>query len=135
MTAHHDLAKQVTKFHEKFGLLGSIKPCLPKLEIFEFKLGHIQEELDEVVRAYAKKDLVEFADGLIDLVYVVLGMSHFAGIPFNEIFQMVHEANMKKKRAKKKSDSKRGSKLDIVKPEGWKKPDVAKILREHGAKV
>lgn len=130
-----NLFLKVVAFHEKFGLFEADKPSMPKLDVFEFKLGHIQEELDEMVKAYAKQDLVEFSDALVDIVYVTLGLAHLAGVPFNHVFNEVHRANMKKQRAKKASDSKRNSQLDIVKPADWKKPDVARVLREHGAKV
>jgi predicted HAD superfamily Cof-like phosphohydrolase len=125
----------VGMFQEKFGLMPPEVPTLPTKEQFDFKMKHIREELDELEKAFNEGNLVDFADGLVDTVYVALGLSHFAGIPFLACFHEVHRANMKKERAKTEADSKRGSKLDIVKPKGWNPPNLRKILIAHGADI
>jgi predicted HAD superfamily Cof-like phosphohydrolase len=67
-------------------------------------------------------------DGIIDLVYVSLGLAYFCKLPFNEGWQRVHWANMKKVRAERPEDSKRGSTYDIIKPEGWEAPKLSDLL-------
>lgn len=42
------------------------------------------------------RDIVETADALSDLVYVIEGLNIEAGIPSDEIFAEVHESNMSK---------------------------------------
>lgn len=67
-------------------------------------------------------------DALVDLVYVAVGTAYCHRFPFNEHWAQVQEANMQKVPAKSASESKRGSALDIVKPEGWIPPDPDKLL-------
>lgn len=120
--------KKVGEFHDKFELPRLEKPGLLSTEIMDFRLKFMQEELNEMKEGYEEGDLEMVADALVDLVYVVLGTAHFMGLPFEELFTEVHKANMTKIRAKVPSDSKRGTSLDIVKPVGWKTPDLLKIL-------
>jgi len=55
-------------------------------------------------------------------------------IESSSAFTEVQRANLAKERAAGATDrrSKRGSGLDVVKPEGWRPPDVAGVLRRHG---
>lgn len=129
------LMKDVDAFHKKFGRKAAKRPELLSVDEFEFRLKFIQEELDETVRAYAAKDLEEFADGLVDIVYVTLGAAQLAGLPFDKLWAAVHKANMKKKKAKAAADSTRGYAFDIVKPKGWAPADLSKILAAHGAAI
>lgn len=91
----------------------------------------MQEELDEIRASAINGDLEEYFDGLIDLVYVALGAAYLSGLPFDEGFRRVHEANMKKVRALSPQDSKRGSTYDIVKPPGWTAPELADLVRKE----
>lgn len=81
------------------------------------------EELIEVIGAMAKNDEVGLADGLGDLLYVVLGTNVTYNIPARPIFDEIQRANM----AKKIRDP-------ILNPRmrdkgcGWKKPDIAGTL-------
>jgi len=70
-------------------------------------------------------------DGLIDLVYIALGMAYRMGLPFHEGFKRVHEANMRKVRAQTPEDSKRGSTLDIVKPDGWEPANLEDLCDDN----
>lgn len=124
-----DLCRDVAAFCRKFGLQPTRTPfCLPH-EKMAVRLRHLDEELQELRRGIAVGDDAEVIDALVDLIYVALGTAHLCGFPFMAVWDAVHAANMKKIRAKNASDSKRGSTFDVVKPVGWKKPDVAKILR------
>jgi len=93
------------------------------------RLKHLGEELHELRHGVAVGDEAEVIDALVDLVYVALGTAHLCGFPFMKVWDAVHAANMKKIRAARACDSKRGSTFDVVKPKGWRKPDVARILR------
>jgi predicted HAD superfamily Cof-like phosphohydrolase len=124
--------EMVGDFHRKFGLPvameGDSQPHIIDDKTAEFRFKFLIEELQELVLAHSTKDLVGVADALADLVYVALGTSHFYGLPFNALFDAVHESNMKKARAASADQSKRGSTFDVVKPEGWVKPDLGIIL-------
>jgi predicted HAD superfamily Cof-like phosphohydrolase len=56
----------------------------------------IREEADEYKGAAIEGDLVEVADGLADLLYVVLGTCVAHGIDIQPIFDEVHRSNMTK---------------------------------------
>ena len=126
-----DLFNMVAAFHEKFQLEPTEQPDFPYEEIWKLKNVHMQEELDEIRAAAINGDLEEYFDGLIDLVYVALGAAYLSGLPFNEGFRRVHEANMKKMRALHAKQSKRGSSYDIVKPPGFVAPTLTDLIRKE----
>ena len=90
--------------------------------------GLLQEELDEIRGCALRSDLSGFADNLVDLIYVTLGLANASGIDLAPLFLAVHEANMRKA----------GGGLDArgkaQKPEGWKPADVRALLVEQGWK-
>ena len=126
-----DLFEMVAAFHQKFGLEPTSQPDFPVEEIWKLKNVHMQEELDEIRAAAINGNFEEYFDGLIDLVYVALGAAYLSGLPFNEGFKRVHEANMKKVRALRTEDSKRGSAYDIVKPAGFVAPTLTDLIRKE----
>jgi hypothetical protein len=126
-----DLFEMVAAFHQKFGLEPTSQPDFPVRDIWVLKNAHLQEELDEIRAAAINGNLEEYFDGLIDLVYVALGAAYLSGLPFNEGFKRVHEANMKKVRALRTEDSKRGSTYDIVKPAGFVAPTLTDLIRKE----
>lgn len=78
----------------------------------------LKEEIDELEEAYLKQDLASTADALIDLIYFALGMACRMGLPMDEAWKLVHEANMKKIFGV----TKRGFATDAVKPFDWADP-------------
>jgi predicted HAD superfamily Cof-like phosphohydrolase len=141
----------VGKFHRKFGLdcaQQGIGPReLPK-EMIEFRLKFLIEELEELASAYGyrlninlerlagawlgHKDIAKVADSLIDLVYVALGTAHLEGLPWQDLWDEVQRANMSKERAQRAEQSARGSSFDVIKPAGWRAPDIEGVLTEWG---
>lgn len=116
----------VQQFHSK--VLG-IEDTLPTLILpvkFSQRVAFMEEEIEELGQAYINEDLVGVADALADLVYVAIGTAHMMGIPFDQVFKVVHAANMRKLRGM----TKRGMAYDACKPEGWVGPEaeIAKIL-------
>lgn len=71
-------------------------------------------------------DLVELADGLCDLDYVVAGTRLEFGIPGEAVLAEVHKSNMAKKDGPVREDGKR------MKPVGWVGPDIAGVLAKRG---
>lgn len=128
--------EEVGKFHSRFDLpVAQINtgPRMVDHETFLFRYQFLEEELHELLKSHRDGDLAGVADALVDLVYVALGTAHMYGIPFDEIFNEVQRANMQKERSKGSADprSKRGSSLDVVKPAGWRPPDVDGIIRRY----
>lgn len=93
----------------------------------EMQFGLILEEFKETTLARAKGDMVEVADGLIDMIKVITEYGESCGFPMQELWNEVHKTNMAKVnpvtgRVIRREDGK------ILKPEGWVKPDIAGIL-------
>ena len=89
----------VGAFRSKMGLPMSIDPHLLPASEASYFARFIMEELSEYLRACEENSLVDAADAVIDLVYVALGCAHAMGIPFDELFGVVHRANMAKEPA------------------------------------
>lgn len=71
-------------------------------------------------------DLVQIADGLCDQDYINDGTRHYFGIPRVPILKEVQRANMEKMGGPVRADGK------LLKPPGWRAPDIAGVLRAHG---
>lgn len=126
--------QDVLQFHRKFGFHIPLKPKSLSGELRTVKRNHLIEELAEYSNAEhglkrPKNIRVKELDAIVDLIYVALGVAVLSGYnKFDEAWKRVHAANMKKKRAKKRSESKRGSKFDVVKPAGWEAPVLEDLV-------
>lgn len=118
-------------FHQKFGMPERQHPGLLEDDLMGFRVDFLQEELNEIIEGYGELDLAKVADGLVDLVYVALGTAELMGLPWEELWDEVQRANMEKQRALKPEDSQRLSTYDVVKPEGWRPPDIEGVLKDH----
>lgn len=92
------------------------------------RLAYITEEVAELATATARQDIPAIADALIDIVYFVKGTSVALGLPWEEMWDAVHEANMSKVAGK----SKRGLADDASKPVDWQAPDLATLILHYG---
>ena len=103
-----------------------IYPVFPEEHIQKLRLDLIEEELDELHLGVDNIDIIEVADALTDLLYVVYGAGHAFGIDLDECFQEVHESNMSKLgeegRAIKREDGK------VLKPDTYFPPDLKRVL-------
>lgn len=130
--------QDVQDFHSKFEVPLATKPSLLDDSTYNFRLGFMQEELQEFVQGHFDNDLEMAFDSLIDLVYVAYGTAQMMGCTpamWQELWDAVQVANMSKVRATSAADSKRGTSLDVVKPSGWESPSVKhkEILARYGA--
>lgn len=129
------MVTDVTDFYEKFGIPIKELPQLLDRETLRFRTARLVEELVEFADAHGAGDLAGAADALVDLIYIAIGTGLGMGLPWPEIWDAVHEANMKKELAKDASESRHRFKLDIVKPAGWKAPDLRTILVNRAVRV
>lgn len=90
--------RDVAEFHHTFKLPVVNAPAFPPKERCELRLNLLQEELDELRTAIDDKDLVEVADALADLQYVLSGaiLEFGLGDRFKTLFEEVHRSNMSK---------------------------------------
>ena len=85
----------------------------------------ITEEYQETLSAFENSDLIEVADGLADMVWVIMGMCNTCGIDFDSVWQEVKASNMSKFPDGKAIKNEQGK---IMKPESYFKPNIKKVL-------
>ena len=85
----------------------------------------IKEEFEETAKAFDDEDLIELADGLADMVWVIMGMCNSAGINFDKVWEEVKNSNMSKFVNGKFIKNEDGK---IMKPETYFKPNIKKAL-------
>ena len=120
------IQSDVLKFHKKFNMLISGTPAFPDVKTTKFRIKLIKEELWELLEAHENKDLVEVADAVGDLIYVLIGMTISYGIDMIPVWNEIQQTNMSKEGGGKRKDGK------VLKPEGWKSPDISGILKTQG---
>ena len=83
-----DSLNQVAEFHRTFNAPILDTPQIPSEERARLRVKLLQEELDELKEAIANNDLVEVADALCDLQYVLSGavLEFGLGEKFVELF-------------------------------------------------
>lgn len=145
-----DVFRDIQDFHNRFGLTYNGPPRHLPDHLGPFRTKFMGEELAEYISPYKSiQDEMKYRieqmlkaqvgleepplekqfDALIDLVYVAVGTAYLHGFDFNAGWERVHEANMQKVRARKESDSVRGSTYDVVKPPGWTAPDLSDLVQ------
>ncbi|UZR94246.1 nucleoside triphosphate pyrophosphohydrolase family protein [Chondrinema litorale] len=90
--------KSVAEFHKTFKHPIEAEPVIPAPERCALRVSLIAEELKELEEAIANKDLVEVADALCDIQYVLSGavLEFGLGDKFKELFDEVQRSNMSK---------------------------------------
>ncbi len=89
---------QVAKFHQTFRLPILELPTIPSPDRCQLRINLLAEELKELEQAIEDQDLVEIADALCDLQYVLSGavLEFGLGNLFNTLFEEVQRSNMSK---------------------------------------
>ena len=88
--------EKVGTFMKTFGQEVKKSSSFSNDKINELRVNLIKEELDELIEAMNKKDLVEVADALTDILYVTYGAGHAFGINLDKCFDEVQRSNMSK---------------------------------------
>ena len=93
-----DSLNQVAEFHTTFHHPIVDKPSIPNEDRCKLRVELIREELEELSDAIKDKDLVEVADALCDIQYVLSGavLEFGLGDKFVELFNEVQRSNMSK---------------------------------------
>jgi len=111
--------RQVEEFHNAFNIYRADYPSIPDEKTKELRINLIREELEELETAFNDNDLIEVADALADLLYVVYVS---CGINMKPIFDEVHRSNMTKVGGHKREDGK------WIKPKTYSPPDLSPII-------
>jgi predicted HAD superfamily Cof-like phosphohydrolase len=90
--------EKVSEFHKTFEAPILESPQIPSEDRCSLRVSLIQEELDELKQAIKDGDLVEIADALSDIQYVLSGaiLEFGLGEKFNDLFDEVQRSNMSK---------------------------------------
>lgn len=149
------MMRDIVDFHERFELNYDGPPRVLPTALANFRIGFMQEELDEYCEAevslaeivneqgnvhirltHAVDLLLEKElDALVDLAYVVLGTAYlqFGPAVFMEAWRRVHAKNMAKVRKMRATDghtdSGRAAEYDVVKPAGWTPPSHLDLIQ------
>ncbi len=93
-----DSLNQVAKFHATFKHPILSTPQIPSKTRCELRVSLLQEELNELKEAIDNNDLVEVADALCDIQYVLSGavLEFGLGDKFVTLFNEVQRSNMSK---------------------------------------
>lgn len=93
-----DALNQVAEFHRTFKHPIQEKPAIPERRRCDLRVALIREELEELETAIENNDLVEVADALCDIQYVLSGavLEFGLGEKFRELFDEVQRSNMSK---------------------------------------
>ncbi len=121
--------KAVQEFHEVFGLEIQHKP-IAKLEENKLKLRFdlMAEENEEYLEAARNNDLVEVADALGDMLYILCGtiLEHGMQYKIEEIFNEIQRSNMSKLGEDGKPIYREDGK--VLKGPNYFKPNILKII-------
>ena len=113
-------------FMKTFGQEVKNKPSFGSDKINKLRLDLIKEELEELTEAMEKKDLLEVADALTDILYVTYGAGHAFGIDLDKCFDEVQNSNMSKLDENGKPIYNESGK--VMKGPNYFKPDLSKFV-------
>ena len=122
---------KVSEFHETFKL-GIEKQPVSKLENGKARLRYelMKEENDEYIEAVENDDIVEVADALGDMLYILCGtiIEHGMTGLIEEVFDEIHRSNMSKLGEDGNPVYREDGK--VIKGPNFFKPDIAKIIKQ-----
>lgn len=123
-----DKLKQVEEFQLKFKQpVSYVKTLIPKERSF-LRFGLMEEENEEYLEAAHNGDLIEVADALGDMLYILCGTIIEPGMQhkIDEVFDEIHRSNM----SKLGEDGEPVYRADgkVIKGLNYFKPNISKIL-------
>ncbi|SNR80923.1 pyrophosphohydrolase domain-containing protein [Lutibacter flavus] len=122
--------KAVQDFHEAFGLGVNHEP-IAKLtkEKIKLRFDLMAEENEEYLEAAKDNDLVEVADALGDMLYILCGtiLEHGMQHKIEEVFNEIQRSNMSKLGADGKPIYREDGK--VMKGPNYFKPNISVILK------
>ena len=113
-------------FMKTFGQEVKNQPAFSSEKINKLRYDLIKEELAELKDAMKKKDLLEVADALTDILYVTYGAGHAFGINLDKCFEEVQNSNMSKLDQNGKPIYNESGK--VMKGPNYFKPDLSKFV-------
>lgn len=123
----------VAKFHEVFQIGNADKPVAEVgQEVYELRHRLMHEENEEYLEAAKRGDLVEIADALGDMMYILAGtiLKHGLQEIIEDVFEEIQRSNMSKLDRNGEPIMREDGK--ILKSEQYFRPDIAGVFKEKG---
>ena len=120
----------VTKFHNAFKIKVNQNPTVEiDNALIELRYRLMQEENSEYLEAAKNKDLIEVADALGDMLYILCGtiLTHGLQHKIEEVFNEIQRSNMSKLGKDGNPIYRNDGK--VMKGPNYFKPDINKILK------
>lgn len=121
----------VEKFHDSFGITNNHKPTVELSgEDIQLRFDLLKEENEEYIEAAKNGDIIEVADALGDLMYILFGtiMKHGMQHKIVEVFEEIQRSNMSKLGEDGKPIYREDGK--ILKGPHYFKPNIKSILEK-----
>jgi predicted HAD superfamily Cof-like phosphohydrolase len=119
----------VEKFHDTFGIPNEYAPkATISNDLIDLRFKLMAEENEEYLEAAKNGDLVEVADALGDMMYILCGtiLSHGMQHKIEEVFEEIQRSNMSKLGEDGKPIYREDGK--VLKGPNYFKPNIAKII-------
>jgi predicted HAD superfamily Cof-like phosphohydrolase len=120
----------VTKFHNAFKIKVNENPTVEiDNALIELRYRLMQEENSEYLEAAKNKDLIEVADALGDMLYILCGtiLTHGLQYKIEEVFNEIQRSNMSKLGKDGKPIYRNDGK--VMKGPNYFKPNITEILK------
>ena len=118
--------EKVGDFMEAFGQEVLYIPTMPDFNLSALRLDLIEEEVQELRDGLANKSMLEIADALTDILYVVYGAGHAFGLDLDDCFHEVHSSNMTKLGADGRPLYREDGK--VMKGPNYREPDLTEFV-------
>ena len=121
----------VAKFHDAFGIESADSPSVDiQDQTILLRYNLMKEENEEYLEAAQKNALVEVADALGDMLYILCGtiLSHGMQHKITDVFKEIQRSNMSKLGPDGKPIYREDGK--VLKGPNYFKPDIAAILEK-----
>ncbi len=121
----------VEEFHHAFGLPVREKPTasIPEKE-YQLRYNLMKEENEEYLQAVSQGDMVEIADALGDMLYILCGTINAHGMQHKiaEVFEEIQRSNMSKLDENGRPIYREDGK--VMKSSRYFKPDIQSVLNQ-----
>lgn len=125
------LENNTNPFKDSLRFMYAVDQSTDQFNVEQFNLYHklIKEEFQELQDAIDAGDNVEILDAIIDILVVTIGAGNSMGADVEGAWHEVMQTNFAKidpetGKVRKRADGK------VLKPEGWKAPELKQFLKE-----
>lgn len=125
MSKNPDIIQDIADMHKKFSVHEVVEGMSHErlLDFVNFRVGCLDEELNETIEAVTAAEPEEVVDGLIDLTVFAIGTLDALGVDVGKAWKTVHDKNMQKVAGHNANRPNEFGFPDLIKPDGWTPPN------------